>query len=321
GACGGNGDSAFDGDVDIGMGLVFAARQWPEYTAAAVGWLLKMECEVNTAYDGQWSYPAPGDTFDKNCAGYPGQACSYTPGFNGRVNMSYDPPGYFRVFGYFLAASLDPAGYTAAERTRHHDFWYKTAQTVWEMSERCHDQTSVNPALVTDWGHYQTPCDANADNYNWSRALWRLGVDAAWFGDRAELPENAAGSSPHVPGKTRLQARMEYIQDFYARFHRNNPVEANANRFSSICQELQPDGKVTGCDPGYGHNSYFVNTAMCAYANLWDDGGATTPEIRREAIEEAVTTTIENDRYYQESIGVYTLMFLTGNFPNPMAVP
>jgi hypothetical protein len=34
-----------------------------------------------------------------------------------------------------------------------------------------------------------------------------------------------------------------------------------------------------------------------------------------------VTTTIENDRYYQESIGVYTLMFLTGNFPNPMAVP
>ena len=45
------------------------------------------------------------------------------------------------------------------------------------------------------------------------------------------------------------------------------------------------------------------------------------PAIRREAIEEAVTTTIENDRYYQESIGVYTLMFLTGNFPNPMTVP
>jgi hypothetical protein len=77
---------------------------------------------------------------------------------------------------------------------------------------------------------------------------------------------------------------------------------------------------VTGCDPGYGHNSYFVNTAMCSYANLWDDGQATTPDIRREAIEEAVTTTIENDRYYQESIGVYTLMFLTGNFPNPMTV-
>jgi hypothetical protein len=60
---------------------------------------------------------------------------------------------------------------------------------------------------------------------------------------------------------------------------------------------------------------------MCSYANLWDDAGATTPGIRREAIEEAVTTTIENDRYYQESIGVYTLMFLTGNFPNPMTVP
>jgi hypothetical protein len=317
--CGGNDDSAFDGDVDIGIGLVFAARQWPEYTAAAVSWLLRMECEVNPAYDGQWNYPAPGDTFDKNCAGYPGQACTYTPGFNGRVNMSYDPPGYFRVFGDFLAKSLD-ASHSAADRSSHHDFWYRTAQTVWEMVERCYDQSAVNPALFTDWGHYDTPCDANADNYNWSRALWRVAVDAAWFGDRADLPENAPGSSPHVPGKTRMQARMDRIQDFYANFYRNNPVVANANRFSSICQELKPDGAVTGCDPGYGHNSYFVNTAMCAYANLWDDGRATTPAIRREAIEEAVTTTIENDRYYQESIGVYTLMFLTGNFPNPMAV-
>jgi hypothetical protein len=113
---------------------------------------------------------------------------------------------------------------------------------------------------------------------------------------------------------------MDNIQDFYASFHLKNPVEANANRFSTICQNLQPDGAVTGCDPGAGHNSYFVNTAMCSYANLWDDGSATTPEIRREAIEEAVSTTIENDRYYQESIGVYTLMFLTGNFPNPMTV-
>jgi len=60
---------------------------------------------------------------------------------------------------------------------------------------------------------------------------------------------------------------------------------------------------------------------MCSYANLWNDGQVTTPAIRREAIEEAVTTTFENDRYYQESIGVYTLMFLTGNLPNPMAVP
>jgi len=318
--CGGNGDSAFDGDVDIGIGLVFAARQWPEYTAAAGDWLTKMECEVNTAYDGTWNYPAPGDTFDKNCAGYPGQACSYTPGFKGRVNMSYYPPGYFRAFGDFLAASLD-ASHSAADRTTHRDFWYRTAQTVWEMAERCYDQSAVNPALFTDWGHYDTPCDANADNYNWSRALWRVAVDAAWFGDRADLPENAPGSSRHYPGKTRMQARIENIQRFYAAFNKANPVVANANRFSSLCQNLQPDGTVTGCDPGFGHNSYFVNTAMCSYASLYDDGKQTTPDIRREAIEEAVTTTIENDRYYQESIGVYTLMFLTGNFPNPMAVP
>jgi endo-1,4-beta-D-glucanase Y len=318
--CGGNGDSAFDGDVDIGIGLVFAARQWPEYAAAAADWLLKMECEVNSAYDGKWSYPTPGDTFDKNCAGYPGQACSYTAGFNGRVNMSYYPPGYFRAFGDFLAAYLDGT-YNDADRARHRAFWYKTAETTWEMVERCYDSATAHPALLTDWGHYDTPCDANADNYNWSRALWRVAIDAAWFGDRADLPENAPGSSRHYPAKTRMQARIENIQRFYAAFNKANPVVANANRFSSLCQNLQPDGAVTGCDPGFGHNSYFVNTAMCSYASLYDDGKQTTPDIRREAIEEAVTTTIENDRYYQESIGVYTLMFLTGNFPNPMAVP
>ena len=198
--CGGNGDSAFDGDVDIGIGLVFAARQWPEYTAAAVDWLLKMECEVNTAYDGKWNYPAPGDTFDKNCAGYPGQACSYTPGFNGRVNMSYYPPGYFRVFGDFLAAYLDPTSHSAADRT---DAPRLLVQDRRRRSGRWSSAATIRPRSTRrcsrDWGHYDTPCDANADNYNWSRALWRVGIDAAWFGDRTDLPENAPGSSPHVP--------------------------------------------------------------------------------------------------------------------------
>ena len=42
---GGNHDSAFDGDVDIGIGLVFGALQWPEYINAATDWLTRMECE------------------------------------------------------------------------------------------------------------------------------------------------------------------------------------------------------------------------------------------------------------------------------------
>lgn len=86
---------------------------------------------------------------------------------------------------------------------------------------------------------------------------------------------------------------MENMQGFYATFYKNNPVATNANRFSSMCQNLLADGAVTGCDPAHG----------------------------REAIQEALTTTIENDRYHQESNGVYALMFLTGNFPNQMAVP
>jgi hypothetical protein len=59
---------------------------------------------------------------------------------------------------------------------------------------------------------------------------------------------------------------------------------------------------------------------MSSYVSIFDDDGKTTGGIRREALEEAVSTTIENNRYYQESIGVYTLPFLTGNFPNPLTL-
>jgi endo-1,4-beta-D-glucanase Y len=319
--CSGNEDSAFDGDVDIGIGLVFAAMQWPEFVPDATNWILKMECEVNSVYDGQFNYPTPGDTWDKNCQNYPGQPCGYQAGNDGQVNMSYYPPGYFRVFGDFLASHLDPSTSTPVQIQGHQTFWYKTAQTVYEMLERCYDQTGVDPGLVQDWGRYDTPCSISGGDYDWSRSLWRVGIDAAWFGNRVDLPENAPNSSPHYPGKTRMQAKIDNIQNFYNNFYVNNPPEPNANRFSTICQFLTPAGTVTGCDPGYGHNSYFVNTAMTAYASVFDNGGLTTWDIRKAALEEAVSTTVENDKYYQESIGVYTMLFLSGNFPNPLTVP
>jgi len=321
GESGGNDDSAFDGDVDIAIGLVYAARQWPEYTQAAVGWLLKMQCEVNTKYDGVFHYPTPGDTWNKNCQNYPNEPCNYTPGRDGDVNMSYYPPGYFRVFGDFLATHLNRKFYDEATREQHRQFWYRTAETVYEMYERCYDNPSVHPGLAEDFGFYTTPCSRHTDNYNWARALWRVGVDGAWFGHRTDLPENTAGSSQHYPGKTRIQAKVENIQDYFTDWHIRNPPEPDANRFSTICRYLNPSGDAANCDPAYDHNSYFVNTAMTNFVPVWDNGGKTTPGIRREALEEAVSASIQNDRYYQEAIGVYTLLFLTGNFPNPLEVP
>lgn len=146
----------------------------------------------------------------------------------------------------------------------------------------------------------------------------RLAVDAAWFGNDASLPENKAGSSRHYGPKSRVQAKIDNIQDFYSNFYKRNPPEANANRFSTLCDQLGTDGSVSNCDPAYGHNGYTVNLAMCPYVTLFDDGGALTSEIRREALEEAVSTTLLDDHYFTESLGVYTLLFLTGNFPNPM---
>jgi hypothetical protein len=114
---------------------------------------------------------------------------------------------------------------------------------------------------------------------------------------------------------------MDNIQDFYSNFYKKSPPELNANRFSTICDQMGTDGTTPagGCDPALGHNSYTVNLAMCPYITLFDDAAKTTSDIRKEAIEESISTTLQNDQYFQESLGVYSILFMTGNFPNPVS--
>ena len=316
----GSGDSAFDGDVDIAIGLVFAALQWPnDYTDIAVSWLKGMECEINSKYGDGFDYPTAGDSWDKSMC--TADKCDYGPGTANHVFIDYYPPGYFRVFGDFLAAKLGSDA-KAVNGQSYRDFWYKTAETVWELVERCYNVAGVHPGLMGNDADIKTACSkAGGEPYEWGRALWRLGIDAAWFGNNSSLPENKANSSTHYGLKSRIQAKMDNIQDFYSNFYKKNPPEPNANRFSTICHQLGTDGTVSNCDPAYGHNSYTVNLAMCPYASAFDDGGATTNDIRQEAIEESISTTVQNDHYFQESLGVYSILFLTGNFPNPLTVP
>ena len=315
----GGDDSAFDGDVDIAIGLVYAAMQWPnDYTDIAISWLKGMECEINAKYGDGYNYPTAGDSWDKSfCTA---DKCEYAPGTVNTVYMDYYPPGYFRVFGDFMAAKLGNDAKATNGQT-YHDFWYKTAETVWDMVEKCYDESGVHPGLMGDQGHIDKPCTSGGgEPYEWGRALWRLAIDAAWFGDNTSLPENAKNSSPHYTSKSRIQAKMDNIEHFYTNFYKNNPPESNANRFSTICDRLGTDGTITNCDPAYGHNSYTVNLAMCPYVSVFNSGGESTNDIRREALEESVSTTVQNDHYFQESLGVYSILFLTGNFPNPMTV-
>jgi hypothetical protein len=118
-----------------------------------------------------------------------------------------------------------------------------------------------------------------------------------------------------------MQAKIDNQQDFFNNFYKKNPVEANTNRFSSICDRLDGTGTIINCDSAYGHNAYTVNMAMSSYVSMFNDGGATTSQIRREAIEEAISATVQDDHYFQESLGVYSILFLTGNYPNPLTVP
>ncbi|MBN2575494.1 MAG: hypothetical protein JXP73_13100, partial [Deltaproteobacteria bacterium] len=315
----GTDDSAFDGDVDIAIGLVYAALQWPDdFTDIAIEWLKGMECEINSKYGDGYNYPTAGDSWDK--AYCTAEKCDYAEKTDNTVYVDYYPPGYFRVFGDFLAAKLGEDAKASNGQT-YRDFWYKTAETVWELVERCYDQAGVHPGLMGNQGHVTQPCSSGGgEPYEWGRALWRLAIDAAWFGNNQNLPENKPNSSPHYAGKSRIQAKMDNIQDFYTNFYKNNPPEPNANRFSTICHQLGTDGTVKNCDPAYGHNSYTVNLAMCPYITAFDNAGKTTSDIRKEAIEESISTTIQNDHYFQESLGVYSILFMTGNYPNPMRV-
>ena len=317
---GGKDDSAFDGDVDIAIGLVYAAMQWPDdYTDIAVAWLKGMECEINAKYGDGFNYPTAGDSQNKNYCN--DTKCDYTAATANHVFIDYYPPGYFRVFGDFLAAKLGNDA-KAENGQSYHDFWYKTAETVWELVERCYDVKGVHPGLMGNDSDTNGACSsAGGEPYEWGRALWRLGIDAAWFGNDKDLPENSANSSKHYGPKSRIQAKMDNIQTFYTNFYKKNPPEANANRFSTICHQLGTDGTVTNCDPAYGHNSYTVNLAMCPYVSRFNADNETTNDIRREALEESVSTTVQNDHYFQESLGVYSILFLTGNFPNPLTVP
>jgi hypothetical protein len=284
---------------------------------------MKMECEIDTNYDG-WNYPTSGDTGAKNCQYYPNKPCDYGVGdASPLVHMDYYPPGYFRVFGDFLAAKLPTNKYADIDRKVHHDFWYKTAQTVYVMLERCYNQPGLQHGFVGFSGSLDAPCrDVGSGGvYESERFLWRVSIDAAWFGNNTSLPEAAPNSSQYEPTKSKMQSEIDHIQDYFNNFYKNNPVEANANRFSSICDSLGPSGVVSNCDPANGHNSYTVNMAMCAYVTSFNNGGATTLGIRKEAIEESISTTVQNDAYLQEPLGVYSMLFLTGNFPNPMTVP
>ncbi len=318
----GTDDSAFDGDVDIAIGLVFAAMQWPQdYNDIAISWIKGLECEVNDKYGDGLNYPTNGDSWDKALCDE--NKCDYAPKTNNSTYIDYFPPGYFRAFGEFMASRLGEDAKADNGQT-YREFWNKTAEATWELVERCYDVSGVHPGLMGNLGHLDSPCSqGGGEPYEWGRALWRLGIDAAWYGNNADIPENKPNSSPHYGPKSRIQAKMDLIQDFYTNFYKKNPPEPNANRFSTICHQLGTDGSTPagGCDPAYGHNSYTVNLAMSPYVSLFNNGGATTADVRREALEEAVSTTVQNDHYFQESLGVYSILFLTGNFPNPMAYP
>jgi hypothetical protein len=245
---------------------------------------------------------------------------------NVNVHMDYYPPGYFRVFGDFLAAKLGGTAQAANGQT-HHDFWYKTAETVYEMLERCYDQAGLQHGLCRLLGQFirlllAPKWEVQSGPYEWERFLWRVGIDAAWFGNNTSLPEVAPNSSKHYQAQVRMQAEIDNIQAYFNNFYKNNPVEANANRFSSICDSLSPRWhrhELRSCQwPQLLYRQHRPCARMSA-VQRWrgHDLGHPARGHRRVLCPRPWKTTSTS----RNPFGVYSMLFLTGNFPNPMTVP
>jgi len=177
----------------------------------------------------------------------------------------------------------------------------KVAETVYQMLEECYDQPGLNPGLVGASGDTAAPCrNTTMGAYEELRSLWRVGIDAAWFGD-ASLPETAANSSSHYGPKSRMQAKIDNSQDFFNSFLQEQPR-------GSQCQPLLVDLR----QPSRRRQSHQLRPLPWAQLIHGQHGhvqlrqpvqrcGKHDTNIRQEAIEEAISTTIENSRYFQES--------------------
>ncbi len=178
----GGGDSATDGDTDIGFALVVAAAQWAgTYADDAKTYLATLKSVDFTTCSATGRTVATAGSWQGN------QACM-TSG-NGS-NTSYWMPGYYRVFDQFMG---DPS-------------WSKTANDVVTLYG-----LAANPMtglMVNEVDQNGAPVSGQTYDYNSCRIPWRAALDYLWYGTEAVKKEltllstwvNSVGISKIVDG-------------------------------------------------------------------------------------------------------------------------
>jgi endo-1,4-beta-D-glucanase Y len=163
--------------------------------------------------------------------------------------------------------------------------WFTVIEKCFEVSRKIHNR--YPSGLIPDWcnsdGAAPTNPSGNRTHTHWydaSRYSWRMAIDYCWFGD------------------TRAQIYSNYMTDFF----RNNGGIKNVK-----------DGyNLNGSVYGKYHNAAFVAPIAAGAMVHWDNSFA--QEAYNETI--ALYTGGQNYTYFNNTLRLLSLLFMTGNFTN-----
>ncbi len=178
--------AATDADVDMAMALLVACDRVQNGTWDASSYGIDYCQAARDMIEAIWTYeidrPGPGPTAGlHDNPGYellPGDSwclsCDYPEGI---VNLSYFPPGYFRVFAEFTG----------------NEGWYSVIERNYEIAQQA--QANSCAGFVSNWNTYdgapqEVPWQGTTSRYwGWdgARFAWRLAVDAYWYSDAQAL--------------------------------------------------------------------------------------------------------------------------------------
>lgn len=288
--------AATDGDVDMAMALINACVkvQQSAWQPSAVGidYCADATDLINKIYRYEVDKPGPQPMagLDNN-QGYellPGDQWDLQNDYpSGIINLSYFPPGFFRVFGQF---------------TNDEQKWQRVIDRNYALIDEVQSKPDNCSGLVANWNQYDgdpqvVPWHGEASAYwGWDAARlgWRVAVDATWYdAPDAEETVNELGS-------------------FFASVGVHNmggEYQMNGRRIRS------------------GANNFFLGNAMptiVAASNLSPvNCGDATPSIKstaQDAYDRALAGGIAPSEYYHAYWRLMGMLLMTGNFPNLYAL-
>ncbi len=282
--------AATDGDADMALGLLNACIkvQQGAWSASPNGldYCQLASNLINAIYtyevDHPGAQPLAGLTNNPGDELLPGDMWSLSSDYQqGIVNLSYFAPGYFTVFGKFtnnLAAwqAVNARNYAITNLVQAKPGNCSKLVPNWNQYDGDPQQVSWQPEEYAWW------------SYDAARFAWRIAVDRAWY-DSASARET-----------------LNEVGGFFSSVGINN---------------LKARYRLDGASVDSYTNAFFLGNAAAA---IWGapnpqpvSCGAATPTLKttpQQAYDKLLQT--QDSSYYPGAWRLFSMLLLTGNFPN-----